>query len=291
MKTARELILPGPGAPHWRPSAQPPGGLLYLGWGRREYGRYPIPRRRHEGWTYMVVLAGQAVLLTAGRDRRVRPGDVVMAGPEAPYGWSDQAGRKCQLLVWIWSAPPEADAALPETTWVLGRAGGEELEDLAELHRRTRREIQQSDSRSPRVLEGVRVLLDAVFGRSAGRETDHAPRDLHRLQLAEQWMRRHLSSRAPVLALADYLGISAMGLQRLFRRHTRLSPGQTFQQLKMREAVNLLARPGATVKGVAYELGYRHAGDFSRAFARWHGRPATRARRKPATRSSGRGTG
>lgn len=224
----------------------------------------------------MVVLAGQPVLLTGGRDRRVRPGDLITAGPEAPYGWTDQTGGKCQLLVWIWSAPPDAAAPLPETTWVLGHVGAEGLEDLEELHRRTRREIQQSDSHSPRVLEGVRILLDAAFGRSAARETDLEPRDLQRLQLAEQWMRRHLSARAPALALADYLGISAMGLQRLFRRNAGLSPGRAFQQLKMREAAALLVRPGATVKSVAYELGYRHAGDFSRAFARWHGRPATR---------------
>ena len=275
MKAARGLVLPGPRAPHWQPSGHPPGGLLYLGWGRREFGRHPIPRRRHEGWTYMVVLSGHPVLLTAGRDRSVQTGDFIMAGPEAPYGWTDQAGGKCQLLVWIWSAPPEADVLLPETVCVHGHAGVEGVEDLEDLHRRTRREIQQSDSRSPRVLEGLRVLLESVFERSAGREKDHEPRDLQRLQLAEQWMRRHLSARTPALDLADYLGISAMGLQRLFRRNTGMSPGQAFLQMKMNEAMILLGRPGSTVKSVAFELGYRHAGDFSRAFVRWHGEPAT----------------
>ena len=43
----------------------------------------------------------------------------------------------------------------------------------------------------------------------------------------------------------------------------------------MNEAMILLGRPGSTVKSVAFELGYRHAGDFSRAFVRWHGEPAT----------------
>jgi len=278
MKTARGLVLPGPGAPHWQPSGQPPGGLLYLGWGRRAYGRHPIPLRRHEGWTYMVVLSGHPLLLTSGRDRRVRPGDFIMAGPEVPYGWSDQAGGKCQLLVWIWSAPPVAAAPRPETAWVFGHAGVDGVEDLQELHRRTRREIQQTDSRSPLVLEGVKVLLDAVFERAAARETNHEPRDIQRLQLAEQWMRRHLAARAPALALADYLGMSAMGLQRLFSRNAGRSPGRAFLELKMCEALVLLGRPGATVKNVAYELGYRHAGDFSRAFARWHGEPASRVR-------------
>jgi AraC-like DNA-binding protein len=282
----RGLVLPVPGAPHWQPPGPPPGGLLYLAWGRREYGRHPIPTRRHEGWTYMLVVSGHPVLLVGARERRVRPGDLIVAGPELPYGWTDRSGGKCELLVWIWSTSPDIGRRLSPSAGLFGRAGAEGTADLSGLHRRTRREIQQPDSRSPRVLDGLRVLLDAVFGRSIERETDRESGDTQRLQLAEQWMRRHLAARAPARALADYLGISPMGLQRLFRRSTGLSPGKAFGQLKMREAALLLGRRNATVKSVAFELGYRHAGDFSRAYAKWHGRQASSARESTVGRTT-----
>jgi transcriptional regulator GlxA family with amidase domain len=84
-------------------------------------------------------------------------------------------------------------------------------------------------------------------------------------------MRRHLDIRAPAAALADYLGVSAMGLHRLFRDSTGLSPGRAFLEIKMREAQRLLRQENATVKETALALGYRHLGDFTRAYTRFHG--------------------
>jgi hypothetical protein len=86
MKTARELYLPEPGSPHWVPRGEPPGGLLYLAWGRRYYGRDPIPQRLHHGWTYMVVLAGHPLLLAGEQRRKLSPGSLIVAGPDVPYG-------------------------------------------------------------------------------------------------------------------------------------------------------------------------------------------------------------
>ena len=80
------------------------------------------------------------------------------------------------------------------------------------------------------------------------------------------------SSIFPAAALADYLGLSAMGLQRLFRRSAGRAPGRAFLELKMREADLRLTCPGST-KETAFALGYRHPGDFTRAYARFHGHP------------------
>lgn len=272
MKTVREFVLPPPGSPHWVSSGDPPGGLLYLAWGRRDYGRNPIPRRLHHGWSYLAVMAGRPTFLAGTRRRVLRAGDLVVAGPDAPYGWEDRPGASCELLVWAWSSAPSFGKRVGERTCWIRNGSGETAEELRELHRVTRREIQDSDVRSSRVLQALHVLLDAAFERADGRKMDFAERDLQRLRLAEEWMRRHLEVRAPARALADYLGVSPMGLLRLFRRAAGLSPGEAFQQLKMREAAVLLCRPGVSVKETAYMLGYNHSGDFTRAFAKFYGR-------------------
>ena len=149
------------------------------------------------------------------------------------------------------------------------------------MHRLTRREIQRPDSSSPEALVALKKLIDTNLARSARGPAETGTRDAHRLQLAEQWMRRHLDVRAPAAALADYLGVSAMGLQRLFREATGRAPVRALLEMKMREASRLLSRPGSTVKETALTLGYRHPGDFTRAYAKFHGHP-------PSDRSASR---
>lgn len=271
MEAAREIYLPEPGSPHWLPGGEPPGGLLYLAWGRRYYGRYPIPLRRHHGWTYMVVLSGHPLLLAGTGGHRMEKGSLILVGPDVPYGWNDRPAAACSLLVWFWSQRPELGSPIDERTCWLRIADSESLNDLTELHCRTRREIQRPDVFSANALVAIKKLIDTAFARSNRINTVTETRDVHRLQLAEQWMRQHLDIRAPAGALADYLGVSAMGLQRLFRQAAGTSPGQAFHELKMREARRLLSRSETSVKEVAFTLGYRHPGDFTRAYTAYYG--------------------
>ncbi len=275
-KASRELYLPGPGSAHWVPAGHPPGGLLYLGWGRRFYGRHPIPLRLHHGWTCMVVLSGQPEFLAARHRHRTRRGSVIVAGPDVPYGWADRRAEASSHLAWIWSEPPAVGNRLTTRTCRLRAADEDLLAEIEDLHRRTRREIQRSDDYSPPSLQALKILLDAALARCDRASPDSGVRAQQRLQLAEQWIRRHLDIRAPAAALADYLGMSAMGLHRLFRDSTGRSPGRAFLEIKMREAQRLLARGDTSVKQTALALGYRHAGDFTRAYARFHGQPPSR---------------
>lgn len=275
-KAARELYLPGPGSAHWLPTGHPPGGLLYLGWGRRFYGRHPIPLRLHHGWTCMVVLSGQPEFLAAGRRHRARRGSLIVAGPDVPYGWTDQRAAASTHLVWTWVEPPAIRGRLTAHTCWMRTADNELLGEIEDLHRRTRREIQRSDDSSPTSLQALKTLIDASLARCDRGPARSGMRAQQRLQLAEQWMRRHLDIRAPAAALADYLGLSAMGLHRLFKEATGRSPGRAFLEIKMREAGRLLRGDSASVKETALALGYRHPGDFTRAYTRFHGHPPTR---------------
>jgi AraC-like DNA-binding protein len=219
----------------------------------------------------MVVLSGHPLLLAGEHEHRMEKASLIVVGPDVPYGWNDRPAAACSLLVWFWSQPPDPGSPMDKTTCWLRTTDGEGLNDLTELHRRTRQEIQRPDAFSPDALVAIKRLIDTTLARSNRVTTESETRDAHRLQLAEQWMRRHLDIRAPAGALADYLGVSAMGLQRLFRQFAGRSPGQAFHELKMREARRLLLRPGVSVKEVAITLGYRHPGDFTRAYTSYHG--------------------
>ena len=166
-------------------------------------------------------------------------------------------------------------AVTAKTCW-LRSAENDLLSEIEDLHRQTRREIQRSDEFSPAALGALKVLLDGTLARCGRAPRATGAQGQQRLQLAEQWMRRHLDIRAPAAALADYLGLSAMGLHRLFRQSAGLSPGRAFLEIKMREAAVLLRRPETSVKETALALGYRHPGDFTRTYTKFHGKPPSR---------------
>lgn len=226
----------------------------------------------------MVVLSGHPAFLVGGHTRKTGPGSLIVAGPDVPYGWSDRPAAASTHLVWVWSQPPALGGNLDAKTCWLREADVEAAAGMQELHRRTRREIQQPDGHSHSALAAIKVLVDAALARCAHGRAPSEARDTQRLQLAEQWMRRHLDIRAPAGALADYLGLSAMGLQRLFRATAGISPGRAFLMLKMREARHRLRQPDMSVKAVALSLGYRHAGDFTRAYAKFYGHPPSDGR-------------
>lgn len=86
--------------------------------------------------------------------------------------------------------------------------------------------------------------------------------------------RGHLLRNYPVLTsveeAARNCGVSAAYFTRLFRRYDQETPLACLTRLKLSQAVIRLRQPGAQVKAVASELGYKSAAHFSRAFKTWH---------------------
>ena len=89
--------------------------------------------------------------------------------------------------------------------------------------------------------------------------------------------RNYLLRNYPLLVsaadVAKHCGVSAAYMTRLFKRFDRETPLRCLQRLKLTQAVLRLRQPGAQVKRVAAELGYKSPAHFSRAFKAWHGRP------------------
>lgn len=274
MAKARENGPP-PEAARWCPGGPPPGGLLYLGWGNRSYGKNPILPSRHSGWTYMVIRAGTPTLLTDGQARRTVPGTLLLIGPEAAHGWEDDAGASVSILTWVWQRGPAVSGEEPmeRNTIRIQKAGPLVIEATAAVHRDSWQEVHRADAFSGDLLKACQMRLDAIFARAAATQARAPGREEQRMRLAFQWMERHLDARSPAAGMAEYLGTSSAGLQRLFLEHAGDSPGRVFFAVKMRAARAMLRGDGASVKSVGLSLGYRNPGDFTRAYRRHFGRP------------------
>lgn len=252
-----------------------PFDLAYLSWGHRWYGDAPANARAHDGWHYFVVLAGTPDLNAGGETLKTRPGLVSVAHPDCVVGHVDRPGRRCEMLTWVWRSPPEHSALVPPAggslRLMLDRGA---LRRLKALHAQCREAVANADERGQLQLKVARLQLDlCLLEQHQHRRT--ADRDF-RINLAAEYLRNHLNEQEPVKKMCDYLHISEASLKRLFREHTGKSPRAFALEWRMRWAREQLASTGASVKAVAYALGYRHANDFSRAFKRHHGMTASR---------------
>ena len=189
----------------------------------------------------------------------------------------------CRFLLWMWHKTIQQDLTLlPSEFFGVYWVSTCRRPVLLQLHTMCREEILHLHSLSRLWLGGCQSLLETFILRllEPPPERDSSAQ---RIQLAIDWMQKHLESQEPVGRLCDYLGVSQPTLHRLFRIQAGTSPSTYFQKLKMNRARHALAAHDTSVKQVAYTLGYRHFNDFSRAYKRHFGvSPTNDSHAKPS---------
>jgi transcriptional regulator GlxA family with amidase domain len=92
--------------------------------------------------------------------------------------------------------------------------------------------------------------------------------------LIEQAMRlleKHMTSPPTVSALAHEIGTNVRKLTVLFRKKFGLSVTEYFTELRLETARRLLVNCDQQIQLIGERIGYRNAGDFTRAFRRRYG--------------------
>lgn len=268
----RRTYLPPEGRPRWMPRDPAGWELLYLGWGLRWFGESPIPPAMHEGWAYCAVLEGAPRAVLSRGARPTRPGSVFIFHPDCAYGWSDRPGAACRMLTWLWRTPPEHSALAPPPGEVkrltLAPAA---LHHLSAIHAACLREVAAPSELAVLAIRRARLDLDIALARALGR---HPADPRRRFNLAVQFLRQNPAELEPVKRLCEYLQVSPATLKTIFHEHCGQSPQAFALAERMGLARRRLAAGEGSIKQIAYELGYRHPNDFSRAFKRFFGATA-----------------
>ncbi len=244
--------------------------LMYLGWGERLFGVEPVALHSNGGWVYWAVTEGEILVEFTDHQRSFCAGTGMITGPDLAFGFPKQGQMPAKILAWIWKSAPPYFSDLSEDAYLGLSFSASDLTFLAQLHRQTRYECLHHERATASFLTHIHALLDIVFTR-AEQGTAQEERPDQRIQMARQWMLDHLDASRPVEDLARYLSMSPVSLYRLFQERMQESPSSHFRRLKMERAQELLQRRQRSVKWVAYELGYRHPGDFSRAYSNFWG--------------------
>lgn len=102
----------------------------------------------------------------------------------------------------------------------------------------------------------------------SGNSGDASEYNIH-VDRAVQLFERHVAEPITVAAVARKLEISQAHLTRLFDRRFGISPLQYYRRLRMEVAASRLINSTASVKEIAWELGYSSPFHFSRSFKRF----------------------
>jgi len=275
------LYQPPAGRPRWANDNCPSGELQYLSWGWRNYGRHPIPISRHMGWTYQLVIGGQAVLNIGDKAHILKSGALAIIGPSCPNGWGGLAKTgRCRIFNWIWRDPPLFGSLRPEPEgFKILRTTGESARRVELLHGETRGEIRFSDEGAAHSLHALRIRLDVLLDRMCGRQKVRASPE-RKVKHALAWLEMHPEELRPVSALSDYLQVSPATLNRLFRNELGRNVREAAYATRMETAKTMLEKSDIPVKEVAFKLGYTHPNDFTRAYSRFWMRTPTQRRKK-----------
>ena len=93
-----------------------------------------------------------------------------------------------------------------------------------------------------------------------------------RLKTVQEWEILAQSSHYRANELAALCQVSLRTLQRHFRAHYRLTVSGWLREVRLREAYGRVIG-GATIKEVAFDLGYKQLSHFSRDFKSYFGVP------------------
>lgn len=271
----RHTFLPPPGRPRWQSDDPADSELIYLSWGMRWMGDHPIPLAQHEGWVYIAILEGTPGIILRDRQMSVRRGDVFIFHPDCAYGLADRPGVPCRPMTWLWRTPPAHSQLAPQPgSYLPLRANDAALRRLAGINRQCQRDVTLAGETSLLALRRAHLDLDIALAAVLGRPEKVNPH--HRIRMALSFLHQNPAALQPAKSLCEYLQVSPATLRSLFHTHCGKGPQAVALDLRMQRAKQRLAAGNIQVKQIAYELGYQHPNDFSRAYKRYYGESAHR---------------
>jgi AraC family transcriptional regulator, arabinose operon regulatory protein len=264
--------------PDWRTQTRHRSWICLVGGGCEWCAPdFLIDRQRFPFLAFEFVARGKGQLELAGKHHELGDGHAFFFDPHTPHVIrSDPADPMVKYFFNFTGARGRQlirAAGLVSGT-VIRVADARRMTDLLE------EVIDHALGGAPTGLRAAAAALEYALALCAG-SLRHPNAQLDPARATYLRCRGHLLRNYPLLAsaadAAKHCGVSAAYMTRLFKRFDKETPLTCLQRLKLSQAVLRLRQPGAQVKRVAAELGYKSPAHFSRAFKAWHGRPPQKA--------------
>jgi AraC family transcriptional regulator of arabinose operon len=232
-------------------------------------------------WTIEVTTSGRLQRRSGGLTRfRSQPDHaLVLTPPEQSYSLR---GAEAGHELWMIFRPREE--WLPYMNWPHGEFGVPQLQTeagsplIALLNAACEAHVGH---RSEHQLLALNHLEHLLLAASLSTQDDPTATADHRVRLATDHMRRHLTEPLNVPELAGMVHLSTSRFAHVFRDVTGESPMQYVERLRLEQAEHLLLRTDLTMKEIAVRCGFQDAAYFSTRFRRRYGRAPSVWRHRP----------
>lgn len=277
--------------------------LYYVGSGRRDYARKPIPPYRRPYWEFQAILTGAAEPSGLDRSPAERAAQRTAAAPgtaasprsgiSAPllwlfppghlHGWQSASGTECSVAVFHFDRVIEPVSAYVEQQGCLAvPLSTERVAAVNALAAEVRAALRESLPGSAVLYDYVRAWLCYLVWSAAPREigAGHGTAKSERVHGALSYYREHMHAGVSLGEVAAHVTCSPSHLRRLFHELRGQSPKQAFQQEQMARARELLLLSDRSGESVAEQCGFSSLQAFSRAFRRREGETLRAWRRR-----------
>jgi AraC family transcriptional regulator of arabinose operon len=234
-------------------------------------------------WLMIYTVAGEGIIGTpAGEPLRARAGECVLWAPGEPQDYASSPETDTWTLLWAhFIAKPDWTPWLrwPRTSGVrhLDLPEGELRENfhraLGRVHRLHRSGFPGALPLALNALEEAILWARAAFSGEGWANLDP------RVRKALDYLAGNLARPFDLDTLARHAGLSVSRLAHLFKRETGTTPQRYLEDLRMRQARQLLRLTNLPVAEIAAEVGYEDAFYFTKRFQRAEGKSPSEFRR------------
>jgi len=247
-----------------------------------------LPEHAHRGVLEICFLArGRQTYSVAGRDYRLRGGDIFLTFPNEVHGTGGAPEEKGELYWLMLPIPPRREGLLRLPT-AQSRALSRDLLALKPRHFRGTWKMKD-------LLDGVLVrcgerpgamrdyqianrigafLLEVIASAKSAAPRPSAPG----LEPVLAYITRHLDEPLSVPVLAQQAGISVARFKARFKEETGIPPGEYVLRRKVETAQKRLRNTDESVTRIAFDLGFSSSQYFATVYKRYTGHTPSRER-------------
>lgn len=250
-----------------------PVSVALGGW-ERCASEYLLERRRYPFSVLEIVTGGKGTATVAGKAFPLEPGVCFAVGPRSACRISTAPAGTLEKY-FLALAGPDVGRQLRRAGLVDGVCcRAVELGELREMADLLIREGRGGGANARSICAH---LASAIVSKIGEQPVPPGRRDSLRARRHFEQCRQLIDSHAArwkgLGEVAAKAGMNPSSICRLFRRFLGISPHQYLIQRRMAVAAGLLIEPGATVQGVARQVGMEDPFHFSRLFRTVHGMP------------------
>jgi len=250
--------------------------LIYFNLGIRHYYEEPIPVVVRHRWSFQVVLNGEIAPVTAEGPGFLKKHHLWLCRPDFAHGWTGVPNQAADVVVVHFaSLPTELERLLPDQHFLSQALNPRQCEEIRCLSKTVAKFWRAPLPGRSLYFEKLRFDLSILLHESIRGNLEEVPFSVlsqKRAMMAMHWFEEHLADNPSLKQVCQAVGVSTSQLRRDFAETFHLSPKRTFDDLRLKRALEILQNGNDQVERIAEQCGYLSASALSRAFKAKFGR-------------------